>query len=253
MRTSLLPGLLRRRRPRAPPRRARRRGSSRSAPFSSPAPRRRAHGRGHPITAAGARVVRGGARGRAGVVAGEAPRRSTCATEGRRAEAIVRLLASRAPTVRALAPRRNGVAAPTSTRAGRPRSGSRGAWSAVWSPSPGRASTRSRSIPGDVVLVELDLAAINRDVGREAPIYRPIPRLPGEHARPRRRRPRRGRCGRGRAGRAPRGRPAGRGGAPLRSLHRRRDPREHTSLAFRVVYRATGTARDRRGGRRAAC
>ena len=33
-------------------------------------------------------------------------------------------------------------------------------------------------IAGDIVVVELDLAAIERDVGRAASLYRPIPRLP---------------------------------------------------------------------------
>ena len=33
-------------------------------------------------------------------------------------------------------------------------------------------------IPGEIVVVELDLAAIERDVGRAPSLYRPIPRLP---------------------------------------------------------------------------
>ena len=93
-------------------------------------------------------------------------------------------------------------------------------------------------IAGDIVVVELDLDALERD--RRAPrrVYRPIPRFPASARDLAARRARRRRRGRGRARRARgRGR-ARRRGALFDRFVGGAIPAEHASLAFRVVYRA---------------
>ena len=154
------------------------------------------------------------------------------------AEAIVRLLTSRAPSVRPLRasdadrpaylhPRGAAEVSVEGHRVGR-----------FGLLHPDVREALALEIPGDVVLVELDLAAIERDVGRAPAIYRPIPRLPASA--------RdlavvvRDDVAAGDVESAVRG-AAGDLAEDVRLFDRFTGgavPPEHTSLAFRVVYRA---------------
>ena len=151
------------------------------------------------------------------------------------AEAIVRLLTSRAPTVRAFAADRPVYLHPRGAAEVSALGHVVGRFGLLH---PAVRDALALEIPGDVVLVELDLSAIERDVGRAAALYRPIPRLPASA--------RdlavvvRDDVAAGEVESAVR-----HAAGPLAEEVRLFDrftggaiPAEHTSLAFRVVYRA---------------